>query len=72
MPAGGGLKRKRNGPDDRFEEEEAAFHQRVRDGYLKLAALERDRWLVIDGTGSRAAISKIIRNKVETLISRGR
>ena len=33
----------------RFEDEPLAFHRRVRSGYLKLAALEPNRWLVLDG-----------------------
>jgi dTMP kinase len=41
------LKRKRQ-PRDRIEIENAAFHQRVRDGYLELAKSEPERWLVLD------------------------
>lgn len=33
----------------RFEDEPLAFHNRVRDGYLKLARAEPKRWAVIDG-----------------------
>ena len=33
---------------DRLEGESAAFHQRVRDFYLKLAAEDSRRWLVLD------------------------
>ena len=33
----------------RFEDESLAFHRRVRSGYLKLAGLEPERWLVVDG-----------------------
>lgn len=36
---------------DRFEREAAAFHHRVREGYLSLAA-EDPTWVVIDGSGS--------------------
>ena len=70
MPAGGGIKRKSNGPDDRFEEEQQSFHQRVRDGFLQLASLEKERWMVIDGTRSRTEISLSIRKQVEEVISR--
>ena len=34
----------------RFEEESLDFHQRVREGYLKIAAQEPVRWRVIDAT----------------------
>ncbi len=35
---------------DRFEQEEIAFHVRVREGYLKLARRARKRFVVLDGT----------------------
>ncbi|MGI8928379.1 MAG: dTMP kinase [Candidatus Limnocylindrales bacterium] len=53
-----GLTRRRGGPADeltRFEtstEHDGAFHQRVRAGYLALAAVEPDRWRVVDGSGA--------------------
>jgi dTMP kinase len=34
--------------EDRFECEERAFHERIREGYLKLAAAEPDRFRIID------------------------
>ena len=34
----------------RYELEPVAFHKRVREGYLKMAAREPDRWRVIDAT----------------------
>jgi dTMP kinase len=37
---------------DRIEGAGAAFHQRVRNGYLELAAADPDRWLVIDAGGT--------------------
>lgn len=39
------------GERDRFEREDAAFHERVRSGYLTLAAADPGRWRVIDGSG---------------------
>jgi len=35
---------------DRFEREDGAFHAAVRQGYLRLAAEEPDRFVVVDGT----------------------
>lgn len=37
---------------DRIEGAGAEFHERVRHGYLKLAAADPDRWLVIDAGGT--------------------
>ncbi|MEZ5246503.1 MAG: dTMP kinase [Acidimicrobiales bacterium] len=37
---------------DRIEGAGADFHQRVRNGYLELAAADPDRWLVIDAGGT--------------------
>jgi dTMP kinase len=39
----------RNGAETRFEQEAMAFHERVRQGYLTLAAREPERFRVIDG-----------------------
>ncbi len=35
--------------EDRFEQEDLAFHGRIREGYLTLAAAEPDRFRIIDG-----------------------
>jgi len=37
---------------DRFESIVPHFHQRVRSGYLSLAAADPDRWVVVDGSGT--------------------
>ena len=33
----------------RFEDEPLAFHRRVREGYLKLADSQPERWVIVDG-----------------------
>ena len=63
-----GLARKDGGNQDRFEREELGFHQRVRDGYLKLAASEPGRWLVIDAAQSKEKIAGIIWQRVSRLL----
>jgi dTMP kinase len=45
---------------DRFERAEDGFHQRVRDGFLALAAAEAHRWLVVDGTASPDEVERTI------------
>ena len=69
IPAEEGLARKKAKKQDRFEQEAVAFHQRVRNGYLKLAANDPERWLVIDASQSKAKISEIIWQRVEQLLS---
>jgi dTMP kinase len=69
MSVEAGLARKRGKKQDRFEQENIAFHQRVREGYLKLAADEPERWLVVDATQSKGKIAKIIWQKVNQLLS---
>jgi dTMP kinase len=64
-----GLARKRARSRDRFEQENLAFHQRVRQGYLKLAADEQQRWLIIDATQPKEKIAEIVWQQVRQLIS---
>jgi len=62
-----GLTRKRS-LRDRFELEDLSFHRRVREGYLKMAAAEPDRWLVIDASLPKGEIAEIIWDKVSKLL----
>ena len=64
-----GLARKRTKKQDRFERGDIAFHRRIREGYLKLAAIDPQRWLVIDATQPKEKIKKIIWQKVSQLLS---
>jgi len=70
IPVEVGLTRKKSQKHDRFEQETVAFHQRVREGYLKLAAAEPQRWLVVDATQSKEEIAEIIWQKISELLSR--
>ena len=65
-----GLARKKTKRRDRFEREDITFHQRVRKGYLKMAASEPRRWLVIDATLSKTKIAEIIWQRVSQLLSK--
>jgi dTMP kinase len=62
-----GLARKRS-LKDRFELEDLSFHRRVREGYLKIAAAEPDRWLVIDASLPKGKIAEIIWDRVSKLL----
>jgi dTMP kinase len=54
-----------SGPrEERFELEALAFHQRVRTGYLQLAADEPDRFLIINGADSIEQIFATISTQV--------
>jgi len=62
-----GLARKRS-LKDRFELEDLSFHWLVREGYLKMAAAEPDRWLVIDASLPKGKIAEIIWDRVSQLL----
>jgi dTMP kinase len=62
-----GLARKRS-LKDRFEREDLSFHRRIREGYLKTAAAEPDRWLVIDASLPKGKIAEIIWDRVSRLL----
>jgi len=45
------------------------FHRRVRQGYLKMAQAEPERWLVIDASASVKAINEKICKRLESLLT---
>lgn len=49
---------------DRFEQEDAGFHERVRSGFREMAAQEADRWVVIDGSADVDTVAAAIRSAV--------
>jgi dTMP kinase len=52
-----GLRRRKAGGDwNRLDAYDLAFHQRVREGYLKLAAAEPARWAIVD---ARAGVEEL-------------
>jgi len=65
-----GLARKRAGAAEewnRMENKAPAFHQRVREGYLRLAASDRVRWLVVDASQPATVIHTTVAARVRTL-----
>ncbi len=67
IPPEQGLARKQN-LKDRFELEDLSFHQRVRAGYVKLAAADPDHWLVIDASLPKDEVAGIIWDRVSQLL----
>ena len=65
LPVEVGLARKR-GEETRFEADyDAAFHRRVRDGFLALAAAEQRRFVVIDATRRPDQVAATMRTAVQ-------
>lgn len=69
LPVEQGLARSQvSGESDRFSREATAFHERVRQGYLTLARIEKDRWLVVDASQPPDAVTDTIWQRIETLL----
>jgi dTMP kinase len=59
---------RREEAEDRFEREERAFHGRVRDGYLTLAAEEPERFRIVDGAADIEAVRREVCRHLEALL----
>lgn len=57
------------GEADRLESEQQAFYQRVRQGYLDLAAAHPHRFVVLDASGSMADVRAEVERVTSQLIS---
>lgn len=53
---------------NRMEREELEFHERVRAGYLELARLNGERWLVVDARLSVEQAQEAIRTRVQRIL----
>ena len=53
---------------DRFEQEEVAFHEQIRRGYLKLVEEDEKRFFVVNGKVDIGATHMAIRERVEKLL----
>ena len=49
---------------DRFEQEEVAFFNRVREGYLARAKEEPARWLIIDASKTLDEVARVIKQRL--------
>ncbi|HKZ16145.1 MAG TPA: dTMP kinase [Geobacteraceae bacterium] len=57
--------------EERFELESVQFHRRVRDGYLRLAAENPDRFIVIDGNRNIEGVEETINDAVLARLAEG-
>lgn len=53
---------------DRLESEPAEFHQRVRTGFLTLAAADPGRYLVVDAGQEPEAVTTVVRHRLDQLL----
>ena len=53
---------------DRIEGQSLEFHQRVRQGFLDLAAADPDHYLVLDARGAVEEIAEAIRKQILGLL----
>jgi dTMP kinase len=53
---------------DRFHGDDRLFYERVRDGYLRLAAAEPGRFVVVDGDRPEETVAADIRRQVDQLV----
>jgi dTMP kinase len=67
MPTVTGLSRRLSSAD-RLESEPVEFHERVRSGFLSLAAAEPGRYLVVDADRTESEISRDIQLRVRELL----
>jgi dTMP kinase len=74
LPVEAGLQRRAVGAASDFtrfestEQHDVAFHQRVRDGYLEMAAADPARWRVIDAGQPSAEVAEALWQAVRDLI----
>ena len=71
LPVATGLARAAaRGGDDRFESKGAAYHQRLRDAYLAIAARRKDVAVLIDAAQDEEAVADAIRVRVDAALAR--
>lgn len=69
LPVGPAMARSRarGAQNDRFESEQAAFFERVRSGYLAIAAREPSRVRRVDAAGAVAEVAQVVRGLLDSL-----
>ncbi len=75
LPVEEGLRRKEKantagqGELNRMDRLELEFHQRVREGYLEMARIEPERWLVVDARGSVETTNRLVCQRLELVLA---
>ncbi len=70
LPVEEGLKRREQDGDwNRLDDYDLAFHHRVREGYLTMAAAEPERWVIIDASLAFEKVQEEIRRVVDARLS---
>jgi len=70
LPVDVGLARKGIDENLRFETGfDLEFHERVRDGFLAMAAAEPERWVVVDASGDADEVHRCVREAVARLLA---
>ncbi|MEQ8736386.1 MAG: dTMP kinase [Rhodospirillaceae bacterium] len=74
LPVDTGLSRamSRGDGEQRYEDMDIAFHQRLRDGFLDIAKREPDRCKVVDASGSEEDVAEKISGVVMPLLATGK
>ncbi|MBD3347592.1 MAG: dTMP kinase [Candidatus Eisenbacteria bacterium] len=62
------LSRRGSGEKDRIESEEVAFHERVRDTYLRSAEREPERFVVLDGALDADSLARLVMAEIDKLL----
>jgi dTMP kinase len=69
IPVAWAYRRGLDRPSDRMEMEQAAFFERVREGYLRIAAEEPERVRILDGRKTIPELSHTVRGAVTALVA---
>ena len=64
-----GRARKADRAWDRYEVRERDFHEGLREGYLRLAAAEPSRYVVVQGDRDEATVAAEILREIDTIIA---
>ena len=55
---------KKQNSESRFEEKGLSFHESVRDGFIKLAKSEPDRFVIVDARGTAQETDELVRKHI--------